>query len=96
MSTEAPNAEKRTDSTEIQPATIFLGVDSFGSHHVWRRDDDKVHVIAPTRAEREAVVDGDGRDLEGWMQDIAASRGWMSPEYGILSVDASQFRPRGF
>jgi len=96
MSTEVSNAEKRTDSTNIQPDTIFLGVDSFGSHHVFRSDDDMIHVIAPMRAEREAVVDVQGRELEGWMQDIAATRGWMSPEYGILTVDAEKFRPNGY
>lgn len=92
MTTNIANAKKRTGST-VRPGTIFLGVDNFGSHHVYRRDTDTVHVIAVKRNEREAVIDADGRRLEGWMADIAASRGWMSPDYGIQTVDFSQFSP---
>ena len=97
MSSTTANAEKRTDSTDIRPATIPLGVDSHGLHHVYRRDDDDVvHVIDPASAERKAVIDRRGRDLEGWMHEIKDERGWTCAEYGILSVDTSQFRPRGF
>jgi hypothetical protein len=96
MSSTTANAEKRTDSNDIRPATIFLGVDSHGLHHVYRRDDDVVHVIDPALAERKAVIARNGRDLEGWMHEIDNERGWASPEYGVLSVDTDKFRPRGF
>lgn len=97
MSTEAPRAEKRTDSTEQQPATIPLGVDQRGRHHVWRRDRDRVHVIAPESGERALVFDLDGDRLEKWMSKIADDGpGWLEPWYGVRSVDFDRFRPRGF
>jgi len=98
MSTEAPRAEKRTDSTEQQPATIPLGVDVHGRHHVWRRDRDRVHVIEPESGERALVFDLDGDSLETWIDFVAEEDvpGWLDVWYGVRSVNYEHFLPRGF
>lgn len=95
MSTEAPNAEKRTDG-RVRDKTIPLGIDNAGSHHIYRSPTDTVHVIDPATGEREMLVDANGRELEGWMGDIKATRGWAEAWYGIESVNTEKFRPRGF
>jgi hypothetical protein len=98
MSTTNSSAEKRTDSTDIRPATIPLGVDVRGRHHVWRRDRDRVHVIEPESGKRALVFDLDGDRLETWIEFVAEEDvpGWLDIWYGVRSVNYEHFRPRGF
>lgn len=72
MSTKHPTQRKRTD-----PRANYLhaGVDTDGSHHVYRTIDETIHVITPA-GDREHVEQLDGRSVHEWMAFVADVRGW--------------------
>lgn len=68
-------------STAVRPTYVPLGTDSEGRHHVYRTDDETVHVVDPDggRTRRESLGT---RPVDDWMDFVAYRRGWARRQYG--------------
>lgn len=72
MSTKHPTQRKRTDP---RANYIHAGVDTDGSHHVYRTVDETI-IVVDTDGRREHVEQLDGRSVHEWMAFVAQKRGW--------------------
>lgn len=82
MSTEARTPNQGTDP---RPSYFALGVDETGAHHCYCTATDTAIVVDDGAVER--VQDLAGTTIDGWMEFVAARRGWASRRYGRSLAD---------
>ena len=83
MSTNVRSSDKRTDPRD---SYIQIGVDQEGAHHLYRTEDETVHVIRD--GQRTYRQDLDGRSINEWINYVRGKRGW---KHRDLFVDLSDF-----
>lgn len=66
--------------TDVRPTYIVLVTDADGADHIYRTDDETVHVV--TDAGRDRVEQLGARSVDEWITFVDERRGWRHRSYG--------------